>query len=87
MRESGNTLARMVYMEGETHSSNQVCKKRHTAGDAVLVEFAVLLELREGKVPTKNDPFCFGTPNAEKSDITGSNVVDRASKVPFARVS
>ena len=87
MREYGITLARMVYMKGETHCSNQVCKKLHTAGDAFPVEFAVLLVLREGKVPTKKDPFCFGTPRAEKSETTGSNVVDRASKVPFVRVS
>jgi len=87
MRESAITLVRMVCVQGGTHSSNQVCRKLHTAGDAFPVEFAVLLELREGKVPTKKDSFCFGTPDAEKSEITGSNVVDRASKVPFARVS
>jgi hypothetical protein len=74
-------------MKEENYSSNQVCKKLHTAGDASPVEFAVLRELREGKVPTKKDSFCFGTPDTEKSDITGSNVVDRASKVPFERVS
>lgn len=47
----------------------------------------MLLEFREGKVPTKKVSFCSGTPEVEKSVITGSKVVDSASRVPFAKVS
>jgi hypothetical protein len=37
-------------------------------------------------VPTKKVSFCSGTPEVEKSEITCSNVVDSASRVPFAKL-
>jgi hypothetical protein len=71
----------------EAYSSSHVCRKLLAAGDAFPVEFAVVFELREGKVPTKNVSFCFGTPDVEKSDITGSNLDDNTFKVPLTKVS
>jgi hypothetical protein len=38
-------------------------------------------------VPTKNVSFCFGTPEIEKLDMIGNNVVGNASRVPFPKVS
>lgn len=71
----------------EAYSSSHVCKKLHTASDAFPVEFGVVFELREGKVPTKKVSSCFGTLDIEKSAMTSRNVDDNTSKVPLVKVS
>ncbi len=38
-------------------------------------------------MPTKKVSFCFGTPDIEKSEMTGSKLAESAFRVPFARVS
>jgi hypothetical protein len=87
MRESEILLTRATHDTGYSYSSSQACRKLQTAEDAFPVEFAVWFASRDGEVPTKNVSFCFGTPEIEKLDMTGSNVVDSASRVLFAKVS
>lgn len=72
---------------GRTHSVSQVCKKLQTAGAALPVEFAVLLEFKDGKVPTKKESFCCGTSETEKLAMIGKRDDERIFKVPLASVS
>jgi hypothetical protein len=72
---------------GRTHSVSQVCKKLQTAGAALPVEFAVLPDIKDGKVPTKKELFCCGTPETEKLAMVGKRFDESIFKVPLASVS